>query len=241
MTVAEKKQPLTVVAADTNVTLDEMAQRVLKTREDHGPLLQQYHEVWYNAPHTWHFTHFLGVGLMKCPNDLWIYQQILAEHKPVAIIETGTYKGGSALWYAFLMDMLQIDGGHIFTIDIEDYRQCDHPRITFIGGDSTDYLIADAVAESLPVDGPRLIVLDADHSADHVYRELCLWAPFARVGDWLVVEDTNIAWVGPDGDGGARAGLERYLLEHPGEFAQDILSERYLLTMNPGGWLRRIA
>lgn len=234
--------PLTLVDKDLATSVEEMAARVLKTREQHGPLLQQYHEVWYNAPHTWHYLHFLGVGMMKSPNDLWMYQELLSEYRPKTIIETGTYLGGSALWYAFLMDMLQIDGGRIFTIDIDDHRRCDHPRITFLDGDSTDPALAAAISEQ--VEYPLLVSLDADHAAAHVFKELTLYAPLVKPGDWLIVEDTNISW-GDDGehkgDRGAQGGLQDYLTIHEGEFRQDVLCERWLLSMHPGGWLQRMA
>lgn len=227
---------VTRVGPETEVTFEELARRVVKTRDDHGPLLQKYHEVWYNAEHTWHYTHFLGVGLMKCPNDLWMYQALMAQFRPRTVIETGTYQGASALWFAFLMDMLRIEGGRVFTIDVADQRKCGHPRITFLDGDSTDPALVEAVKEQ--VEGPLLISLDSDHSSQHVKRELDLWAPLCQLGDWMVVEDTNISW---DEQLGARGGLEEYLRAHPGEWQQDVLCERYLLTMNPGGWLQRVA
>jgi len=232
--------PMTVVEELVHVPTSEMETRIANTRALHGDLLQRYHEVWYTAPHTWHFTNFLGVGVMKCPNDMWIYQSLMAENRPVTVIETGTYAGGSALWFAFLMEMLHIDG-HVYTVDFEDHRKCDHPRITFVGGDSTNPEIVAALAER--VKHPLLITLDSDHAADHVRRELELYAPLTEPGDWLIVEDTNIGWVQEDGGGdrGARGGLTDYLLAHPGEFRQDILCERYLLTMNPGGWMQRVA
>ncbi len=238
-------KPLTVVSKLTEISLEDMAQRVITSREKHGPMLQQYHEAWYNSEHTWHYTHFCGVGLMKCPNDLWIYQDLVATHRPKTIVETGTYQGASALWFAFLMEMMQIEGGRVLTVDIDDHRRCAHPRITFLGGDSTDPHLVDGIAQVVAEqDGPLLVCLDSDHSAEHVRRELELYAPLVKVGDWLVVEDTNIGW-GDDGehkgDRGAQGGLEDYLLAHQGEFAQDVLCERYLLTMNPGGWLRRVA
>ena len=51
-------------------------------------------------------THYLGIGLMKCPNDLWVYQDIITRLRPKTILEMGTFAGGSALWFAHLMDLL---------------------------------------------------------------------------------------------------------------------------------------
>lgn len=237
-------QPLTVIDKAVGVTIGEMAERVVKTREEQGDLLQRYHEVWYNAPHTWHYNHFLGVGTIKCPNDLWMYQVLMTDYRFKTVIETGTYQGGSALWFAFLMDMLKIDGGRVYTVDIEDRRVCDHPRITFLDADSTDPKLAEALSEQ--IERPLLVVLDADHAAEHVRKELELYAPMCAVGDWLIVEDTNVSWGDADDrasgrDRGARGGLQDYMLQHQGEFRQDVLCERWLLTMNPGGWLQRIA
>jgi cephalosporin hydroxylase len=237
-------QPLTRIAPETKVTFEELARRIVQTREDHGPLLQQFHEVFYNAPHTWHYTHFLGVGTMKCPNDLWMYQALVSDWKPKTIIETGTYQGASALWFAFLMDMLRVDGGRVYTVDIEDRRKCNHPRITFLEGSSTDPALVEALADEVAAaDGPLLVSLDSDHSAAHVRQELELYAPLCRKEDWLVVEDTNIGWDAADpalSDRGARGGLEDYLRVHPGEWRQDVICERYLLTMHPGGWLQKV-
>lgn len=241
-------KPLTALSQG-HITVDEMAQRVEATRAKHGQLLQKYHEVWYESGHTWVYTHFLGVGMMKSPNDLWAYHDIMVQRRPKTIIECGTYQGGSALWFAFLMDMLGIDG-KVLTIDIEDNRQCSHPRITFLAGDSTNAALAEAVIAE--VEYPLLVVLDSDHSEAHVRKELDLYAPACKVGDWLVVEDTNIGWTDTKiqteagvesvgGDRGARGGLEDYLRAHPGEFRQDVLSERWLLTMHPGGFLQRMA
>ncbi len=210
---------------------------LLKTREQHGETLQKYHEIWYQAgSHTWSYTQFLGVGIMKPPSDLWAYQDIMYQLRPRTVIETGTYAGGSALWLACLSDMLDLDC-NIYTIDIENYRKCEHPKISFIIHDSTDPGLAADLAKV--VEYPLLVILDSDHSAEHVYKEMCLYAPLVDVGGRLVCEDTCISW--PEKDRGAAGGLTDYLTEHPHEWRQDLMPERWLMTFSPGGWLERIA
>jgi len=227
---------VTIVAAPQTITPEALHARIRKTQTEHGATMDAFHRIWYECEHTWSVTSFLGVGLMKNPLDLWIYQELLTTIRPKTIIETGTYAGGSALWFATLMDALGIDDGRVFTVDLDDHRRCDHDRITFLGGDSTDPALAAELLEI--VERPLLISLDADHSAEHVRKELELYAPMVAPGEYIVVEDTNIGW---GDERGARGGVEDYLKAHPGEFRQDLLAEKYLVTCNPGGWLQRVA
>lgn len=235
-----KAPELLTKVTTSKTSLEIITQQITETMEQHAALLQKYHEVWYNAvSHTWGFTNFLGVGILKCPNDLWAYHDILVRVRPKTILEMGTFAGGSALWFAFLMDMLQIEGGRVFTVDISDEHLSPivkHPRIMCINGSSVDPTLAKELNDQA-AGAPRLVVLDSDHSEAHVRAELELYAPACVVKDRLVVEDTNVSW---PHDRGARGALESYLAEHPGEWRHDIVSERWLLTMHPGGWLERI-
>jgi len=73
---------------------------------------------------------WLGVSTLKYPTDLWIYQEIMAEVRPSTVIETGTWMGGSALFFAGLCDLL--GEGRVLTIDVERRRPIpQHPRLTF--------------------------------------------------------------------------------------------------------------
>jgi len=244
------KPELLTKVSTSKTSLEQITDQITTTMQTHAALLQRYHEVWYNAvAHTWGFTNFLGVGILKAPNDLWAYHDILLRVRPKTILEMGTFAGGSALWFATLMDMLQIQGGRVFTVDIADdhlspfvRKMVDQghgagARITLVKGSSVDPEVAQMLNRTSAGE-PRLVVLDSDHSEAHVRAELELYAPACQVGDRLVVEDTNVAW---PHDRGARGALESYLAEHPGEWRHDIVSERWLLSMHPGGWLERVA
>ena len=236
--VVQMPPPFTAVETQRTSTA-AVEEAIVQTMMQNAALLQKYHQLWYeSAAHTWGFTSFLGVGMMKCPNDLWAYQDILTQLRPLTVLECGTFTGGSALWFASLMDLLGIYG-EVLTVDIEPAHRdprVQHPRLTFYGGSSTDPTLAREILDR--VQHPLLVVLDSDHAAAHVRAELELYAPACHVGDRLVVEDTNVAWLH---DRGARGALEDYLIAHPKEWRQDILPERYLLSMHPGGWLERVA
>src|SRR6187551_1158111 len=75
--VIEGVKPATIVHTG-KISIEELEAEVRKTQEQHGSLLAEYHKVWYEASFTWPYTHFLGIGMMKCPNDLWAYQALMA-------------------------------------------------------------------------------------------------------------------------------------------------------------------
>ena len=85
-----------------------------------------------------------------------------------------------------------------------------------------------------------MVILDSDHEADHVYQELIAYSPFVQTGDYLIVEDTNINGhpVTRDYGPGPMEALDQFLSENH-EFMIDRRCERFLMTMNPRGYLRR--
>ena len=133
----------------------------------------------------------MGVDAWKCPLDLWIYQEILHELRPALIIECGTAHGGSAGFLASICDL--VGTGEIITIDIEAKPgRPVHPRITYVLGSSTDPEVVATVRARVPTTGNVLVILDSDHSAPHVERELSVYAPMVTVGSYVIVEDTNV-------------------------------------------------
>lgn len=204
-------------------------------------IIDQFHLLYYHLrPRVWEDTHYRGHRILKLTSDLWMYRTILDELRPGLIVETGTRFGGSALWMA---DQLELLGhGSVVTIDIDVVPgRPTHPRITHLLGSSSDPATAEQVRALLPTDGsPVIVVLDSDHTRDHVLAEMRLFAPMVTEGSLLIVEDTNInghpvfAEFGP----GPWEAVEAFLQETD-EFEVDESYERYYITQNPRGYLRR--
>ena len=200
--------------------------------------VERAHDVLYESD-AWTKATWLGAQALKNPLDLWIYQEIMVETQPELIVETGTYRGGSALFLASVCDLL--DRGEVVSIDVEplrdDYPQ--HPRVTYLGGrSSTD---PDVVAEvrERAADRKTLVILDSDHSQGHVEAELAVYAPLVPVGCYLIVEDSNIGRIRKDLLPGPFEAIETFLAGSD-TFEIDREREKFLITFNPSGYLRRV-
>jgi cephalosporin hydroxylase len=205
-------------------------------------VVANFHRLYYHEhERTWEATTWLGHRAQKCPLDLWIYQEILAATRPQVVIETGTNWGGSALFLASIFDLL--GDGRVVTIDIAARPgRPAHSRIEYVLGSSSDPAVAADVLEAIPDQARVMVLLDSDHSRDHVLAELELWAPHVSPGCYLVVEDTNVNGnpVVPNFGPGPAEALREFLAEHT-EFSVDHGCEKFFLTFNPGGYLRRLA
>jgi len=204
-------------------------------------IIDQFHRLYYHSRSaTWQNTYYRGVQTAKCPLDLWMYQEVVFEVCPDLIVETGTNRGGSA---SFLADLCQInDRGRVVTIDVEELPgRLAHDRITYLSGRSTDEPVLAAVREMIPTDGTVLVILDSDHSRENVAAELSAYAPMVTLGSYLLVEDTNICGhpVLPDAPAGPMEALRDFLTTHH-DFVVDDTREKFMLTFNPSGYLRRV-
>ncbi len=185
-------------------------------------------------------TKWLGVPVWQNILDLWVIQETISEIRPALLIETGTNRGGSALFYANVMDLLGT--GRVVTIDIERLHELNHPRIEFLHGSSTDEAIVErARAAAQEVDGPVMVILDGDHSQSHVARELELYAPMVTPGSVLLSQDGVIDQLAMFSDSrpGPLPANREFLARHP-EFEHDReRNERFIITHHPVGWIRR--
>jgi len=207
---------------------------------DERAVIDAFHRLYYDAPETtWKQTAWLGRPVRKCPLDLWAYQEILAETTPDLIVETGTYVGGSAHFLAVMCDL--VGRGSIVTIDVDKHGgRPRHRRITYIHGSSVDDGVAERVRRRARRARRVMVVLDSDHSREHVLRELELYAPLVTPGCYLVVEDTNVNGhpVSPGFGPGPMEAVGEFL-RTTDDFEVDRGREKFMLTFNPSGYLRR--
>jgi cephalosporin hydroxylase len=210
------------------------------SRTGRKPVARLFHNDLIAKTNNFGATTWLGVPIWQNVLDLWTIQETISEIKPGLLIETGTNRGGSALFYAHLMDLLGT--GRIVTIDIENLHELDHPRVEFLHGSSTDPAIVERVREAAAAaEGPVMVILDGNHARDHVAEELELYAPLVTPGSLLLSQDgiiDKLAMFSDTRPGPLPANLA-FLDRHP-EFEHDHeRNDRFLLTHHPVGWLRR--
>jgi len=204
-------------------------------------IVRCFHMLFYmDAEETWSTTTWMGVPCLKNPLDAWIYQEILYRHRPDVLIECGTNRGGSALFFAQLCEL--IGNGHVLSIDINgNPGKPGHARLEYLVMSSTSPECIAAVRARLKPGDRVMAVLDSDHSKAHVQRELELYAPLVTPGQYLVVEDTNLNGhpvtrsFGP----GPMEAVQEFLATTDEFIVDREFAERMKVTFSPGGWLRK--
>jgi cephalosporin hydroxylase len=205
-------------------------------------IVADFHRLYYERQaQTWTNTSWLGVQALKCPLDLWVYQELIFRLRPQLVVETGTAAGGSALFVASCMDL--VGEGRVLTVDIqEESGRPNHDRITYLLGSSVSKDVFNRVAREAADAATVMVILDSDHRAPHVLEELRLYGPLVTPGSYVIVEDTNVNGnpILPAHGPGPHEAVKTFLSEQPA-FARDDECEKFLLTFNPGGYLRRRA
>jgi cephalosporin hydroxylase len=207
------------------------------------------------SPHRYVYNFkWMGRPIIQFPQDMMAMQEILWSVKPDLVIEAGIAHGGSILYYASLLEL--IGHGEVVGIDvdirahnraaIESHQM--NKRVRLIEGSS----IAPEVVEKVHklAEGKRVVVvLDSNHTHDHVLAELVAYAPLVCVGGYCVVMDTAIEDM-PDaffaerpwGKGNNPKTAVQQFLRESQDFEIDLdLESKLLITVAPGGYLKRVS
>ena len=209
-------------------------------------IVNQFNDIYYSGGHAGDLN-WRGTPMIKNPCDIWMIIELFQNLRPSVVIETGTHKGGSASFYADMLKILEINAD-VITIDINPKWNFEPltKNIHSIVGYSTDADSVSAVDRIVRgVLGRRpghvLVMLDSEHSEANVFAELNIYSKFVTLGSYLIVEDTNVNGHPslPSHGAGPWEAAEKFL-EQNAEFQRDPECQRFLLTYNPGGWLKRV-
>lgn len=217
--------------------------------ENHFPLcsldqeiIDKFHSLYFrlNEKKPGLMLSWMGYQVGKLPGDLWLYQELLFKLKPDVIIECGTHRGGSALFFANILQLL--GNGRVLTVDLYPKENLpSHALITYFNGSSTDLNVFQNISKSINENEKVLIILDSNHTRDHVLEEMCLYKNLVSSGSYLVIEDTFLNGhpshenYGP----GPMEAIDDFLLINS-DFEVDRSLEKFLFTLNRRGFLRRI-
>lgn len=200
---------------------------------------------WYHETNVWKQVAYRGVRTLKLPSDMWNYQEIITALGVGWVIETGSRHGGSAIFFADLLRNLGRPG-KVISIDLYpelDPRAASDPGVRFVTADSGDPEVIDRALAELPADrGPLFLILDSDHAAAHVRRELDGWIPRLRSGDYVLVEDTVVNGnpVRPDHGPGPLEAVRAFRADNPGVLLHDAAREaKFGATFAIEGYYRK--
>ncbi len=211
------------------------------------------------AKYSYNFA-WMGRPVIQYPQDIVVMQEIIWRVQPDLIIETGIAHGGSLIFSAAMLELNAACGGKLdgkvlgIDIDIRAHnRQAieAHPlfrRISMIEGSSIAADVVRRVHDLARASRKVLVCLDSNHTHAHVLAELEAYAPLCSVDSYCVVFDTIVEdmpkeYSGdrPWGPGNSpKSAVQEYLRNHP-EFEVDSrLDNQVLISVTPGGYLKRI-
>lgn len=207
--------------------------------------------------HRWiHQTTWFGEPLLNLPQDMFAIQEIVWRTRPEFIIEVGVAWGGGMLFEASLLEIF--GGQKVIGIDIfipPDLRQrlASHgklsERLVLIEGSSTSEDTLSQVKALLGESRKVLVILDSNHTREHVLNELRSYAPLVEKGQYLICGDTIVEQIPPQlhhrvlpwgpGNNPATA-LKEFLSESDRFVVDEKIDQRLLFSCHPGGYLQAV-
>lgn len=186
-----------------------------------------------------HKTSYFGVQTLKNPFDMWVYNEIIFEVKPDVIVEIGNKNGGSTLALAHTLDL--IGKGRVIGIDLSHNTVPEivkeHPRITLIESDGVKAF--PQVAAQMTTGETVLVIEDSSHTYHNTLAVLREYHGLVTEGSYFIIEDSIIRH---GLDAGPTIGPYEAVfdfLEENDDFYIDRDKEKYIVTWNPSGFLRK--
>lgn len=179
-----------------------------KTNLQRDPMLETaYHQYYYGVASKvegttgndcfalWDCPRWLGTRCFQFPFDLIILQEIIWDCRPDFIIECGTALGGTTLFLASVCEL--IHHGTVISIDIAKNERPSHHGIMYVEGSTLDEAILRDLKELHDAKKRVMVILDSDHSKEHVLKELEAYSEIASLGQYMMIHDMNMHRMAP--------------------------------------------
>lgn len=192
-----------------------------------------------------HFNQkYRGLNMIKNPFDLVIYEELFWEIRPTVVIEIGNRYGGFSLWLKDRMKLVGIDG-KIITIDIEsladgNFNEFKSDKFISIIGDCNSEDTVAKVKSYISKDDVVMIIEDSSHTFDNTFRALEKYKDIVTVGSYLIIEDGICDIIDLGVNPGPMKAVEEWIKANNENFEIDRSRERYIMTYNPKGYLKRL-
>ncbi len=191
----------------------------------------------WDAKHVYSFT-WMGRPVIQLPEDMLRIQEVIFTVRPDVLIETGVAHGGSLVFYASLFKAME--KGRVIGIDVEirPHNRAAieaHPlsdRIALIEGSSTDAAVVEQVRNLVGPEETVLVVLDSNHTRDHVLGELKAYGPIVSIGSYIVASDGVMEQIA----GGPRA-ADDWSWNNPRQAALQFAREDTRFELHEPEWL----
>jgi cephalosporin hydroxylase len=230
--------------------------------------VQNISRAWINqtGPHRYVYNwRWMGLPIIQLPADIAATQEIIWEVKPTVIIETGIARGGSLVFNASQLALLDLCSNESVSIsqskrrcigidiDIRSHNRSEieshalAPMIILVEGSSLDSDVVGQVATMIKPEDRVLVILDSNHTYHHVKQELEHYSKLVTSGSYLIVHDTGIEYASEDlfenrdwGKGNNPLTAVKEFLTKNEKFNIDKhISDKLLITSSPEGYLKK--
>ena len=236
--------------------------------------LKDLSRAWLNQAALSNYTYnfrWMNRPIIQIPQDIIAIHEIIWQVKPTLVIETGIARGGSILFTASQLALLDLYESTIdlssetfsvkpqrkvigIDIDIREHNKKAlvenplNPWITLIEGSSIDPEIIDVVSRNA-ADEKVLVILDSNHTHQHVLEELKSYSKFVSEGSYCIVLDTVIEYMPddlfPDRDWGVGdnplTAVNSFLSDNHSFEIDEQIDAKLCISVGPKGFLKKIS
>ena len=215
---------------------------------------QKFNEAAVNLSYVYLWD-WLGEPILQSPSDIMIIQEKLFEIQPDILVETGVAWGGSILFYATILD--SINKCKVLGIDLNLDKKIINKlkkskfskRIKLIKNNSVDIKIDEILKKEIKKKKKIMVILDSNHTHEHVLNELNFYSQYITKGSYLIVCDTILNFVGGKIKGRKRpwnskknpmSAVNYFLKENKNFQIDKNIDKKLFFSNNQSGYIKKI-